>query len=78
VVNYNIKRAPSLLSSDVVYYSNGLFPGNENGRFINKYLKHLPATDYVNNPQYTIRDEVPGKHTWSNKPAEKTMYKDRL
>jgi len=30
-----------------VYYSNGLFLGNENGKFINKYLKHLPATDYV-------------------------------
>jgi len=32
----NIKRAPNLLSSGVVYYSSGLFPGNENGRFINK------------------------------------------
>jgi hypothetical protein len=30
-----------------VYYSSGLFPGNENGRFINKYeyLKYLPITD---------------------------------
>jgi hypothetical protein len=39
--------APSLLSSDVVYYSRGLFPGNEKGRFINKYLKHLPVADCV-------------------------------
>jgi len=28
-----------------VYYSSGLFPGNENGRFINKYMKLLPVTD---------------------------------
>jgi hypothetical protein len=47
IVNYNIKRVPSLLSSDVMCYSSALFPGNENGRFINKYLKHLPVTDCV-------------------------------
>jgi hypothetical protein len=47
IVNYNITGAPSLLSSDVVYYSSGPFPGNEKGRFINKYLKYLQVTDCI-------------------------------